>query len=216
MSSRVAVHRNVSEAQPMAWREAGDSYAPRTLAERTSGATPAADAAGGHAGEESLREAHQTGFREGEAAGRSAAQAELRPVLERLGSTIEELARLRPQLREQAERDLIRLAVAIARRILRRELTVDPEAIAGLVKAALDQLATEERVCVKVHPEHEAAVRACLANAGRSSAIEIATDPALERGSAIFETARGDLDASAEAQLAEIERGLTDRCGGKN
>ena len=56
------------------------------------------------------------------------------------------------------------------------------------------------------------AVRACLADAGRSEGIEIASDPALELGSAIFETARGDLDASAEAQLAEIERGLTDRC----
>jgi flagellar assembly protein FliH len=181
------------------------------VAERPGGESPAADAA--RASEQSLLDARQTGFREGEAAGRSGAQAELLPVLERLGRTVDELALLRPRLREQAERDLVRLAVAVARRVLRRELTVDPQAIAGLVKAALEQLASEERVRVRVHPEHESAVRACLADAGRSNGIEIAGDPALERGSAIFETTRGDLDASAEAQLAEIERGLTDRYG---
>jgi len=215
MSSRVAVRRNAPEAQPIEWPVAGNSLAPRAAAERLGDQPPAA-ADRADTSDESLREARQAGFREGEAAGRSAAQAELRPALERLARTVEELAQLRPRLREQAEKDLVRLAVAIARRVLRRELSVDPQAIAGLVKAALEQLASGERVRVRVHPEHEAAVRECLADAGRSEAIEIASDAALERGSAIFETARGDLDASAEAQLTEIERGLTDRCRGNN
>ena len=132
-------------------------------------------------------------------------------VLERLAHSIDELASLRPRLREQAEAGLIRLAVAIARRVVRRELTVDPDAITGLVKAALEQLAAHEGVRVRVHPEHEGTVRACLAGAGGAADIEVIGDQALERGSAVFETARGTLDASAETQLAEIERGLTDR-----
>ena len=132
-------------------------------------------------------------------------------MIERQARAIEELAGLRPRLREQAEADLIRLAVAIARRIVRRELTVDADAITGLVKAALEQLAVQEAVRVRVHPEHEAAVRAYLASTGGAAEIEVAGDGALEPGSVIFETARGSLDASAETQLAEIERGLTDR-----
>ena len=32
----------------------------------------------------------------------------------------------------------------------------------------------------------------------------------LTQGSAVFETSRGELDASVDTQLAEIERGLTD------
>jgi flagellar assembly protein FliH len=107
--------------------------------------------------------------------------------------------------------ELIRLAVAIARRVVRRELTLDPDAIAGLVKAALEQLAVHEVIRVRVHPEHEADVRTCLAGAGRAGDVEVTGDAALERGSAVFETVRGSLDASAETQLAEIERGLTDR-----
>jgi flagellar assembly protein FliH len=41
-------------------------------------------------------------------------------------------------------------------------------------------------------------------------ALEIASDGSLTPGSAIFETSRGDLDASIETQLSEIDRGLTD------
>lgn len=159
-------------------------------------------------------DARQAAFLEGEAAGRSAAQNEMRPLLERYVRTIEELAGLRPRLREQAEREVVRLAVAIARRVVRRELTIDPKAVAGLAKAALEQLADEERIRVRVHPADEAAVRRLLAQAGRADSIEVSGDAALERGSAVFETARGNLDASAETQLAEIERGLTDRLRG--
>jgi flagellar assembly protein FliH len=38
-------------------------------------------------------------------------------------------------------------------------------------------------------------------------------DASREPGAVIFETQRGNLDASIESQLQEIERGLTDRLG---
>ena len=165
---------------------------------------------GSHSQERALAETRETAFREGEAAGRAQAQAEMRPMLEQLARTGKELAALRPRLREQAEEDLVRLAVAIARRVVRRELTVDPQTITGLVKAALEQLAAGETARLRVHPAHEAIVRTFLADGGRA-AISVSSDAALAPGGAIFETARGNLDASAETQLAEIERGLTDR-----
>jgi flagellar biosynthesis/type III secretory pathway protein FliH len=40
--------------------------------------------------------------------------------------------------------------------------------------------------------------------------VEVLSDPSREVGSVIFETARGDLDASVDSQLREIERGLAD------
>jgi flagellar assembly protein FliH len=40
--------------------------------------------------------------------------------------------------------------------------------------------------------------------------LELVSDAKLPRGSAIFETSRGDLDASIDTQLLEIERGFTD------
>ncbi len=211
MSVRAQVRRQCSEGDPIVWPEAGDRVslpapaAPPALVagEKKSQAETA------RASETAVEAAQQKAFREGEVAGRAQAQAELRGVLEQLTRAARELAALRPRLREQAEDDLIRLAVAIARRVVRRELTVDPQTITGLVKAALEQLAAGETACLRVHPEHETMVRRLLAEGGRSS-ITVAADPGLERGAALFETARGNLDASADRQLAEIEHGLTD------
>ncbi len=41
--------------------------------------------------------------------------------------------------------------------------------------------------------------------------VEVIADPSRELGTVIFETERGNLDASVESQLQEIERGLADR-----
>lgn len=213
MSSRVVVHKSASEARPIAWPMAGEWRE----SDRAARAHPVAGTAEGAPPDaECLRDARQAAFREGEAAGRTAAQNEMRPLVERFARTIDELAALRPRLRQQAEGDLVRLAVAIARRVVRRELTIDPQAITGLVKAALEQLSAGERIRVRVHPEDEAAVRSCVVACGRAASVEVAGDAALERGSAILETERGNLDASAETQLAEIERGLTDRFRGND
>jgi flagellar biosynthesis/type III secretory pathway protein FliH len=46
---------------------------------------------------------------------------------------------------------------------------------------------------------------------GMSARVEILSDPVRELGAAVFEMARGNLDASIDSQLREIERGLVDR-----
>src|SRR2546430_16517538 len=94
--------------------------------------------------EHQVREAHAAGVREGEADGRRLGAAELEPLVGRLCATIEELAGMRARLRHEAEADLVKLAIAIARRVLRRELSVDPDALNGLVFSALDKLQGQE------------------------------------------------------------------------
>jgi len=158
-----------------------------------------------------LRDAHAAGLREGDAIGRRAAAAELEPIIARLCASIEELAGMRPRLRHEAEADLVKLALAIARRILRRELSVDPDALSGLVFSALDKLQGQEIIRVRVHPAQAAAVTAGLRKSPAGATVEVLSDPSREPGVILFETPRGNLDASLESQLQEIERGLADR-----
>jgi len=156
------------------------------------------------------QEAHAQGRREGEAAGRAQASAEVRPVIDRLARAIDEISAFRPRLRREAEADTIQLSLAIARRVLRRQMAVDPEALHGLVLGALEKLEGQEVTRVRLHPSHAAAVSACLEQYGRANRIEILPDPSREAGTMIFETPRGNLDASIDSQLQEIERGLAD------
>lgn len=162
--------------------------------------------------EQRMREARQGGYREGEAAGRKQAEAAVQATVEKLAQSIAEIAALRPRLMREAEADLVELSIGIARRILRRELSVDPDALEGLVHAALEKLPGQQILRIRVHGELEPALRRALEKAGRRS-IAIAADGTLERGSVWVETGRGKLDASLETQLAEIGRGLTDRLG---
>ncbi len=153
--------------------------------------------------------ARRQAFAEGEARGQAQARAECEPILEKMAASLGNLADLRPRLRDQAEADVVQLALAIARRILHREISVDPGAIQALVQVALERLARQEvhRVCV--HPAQAAPIRAALAAHHRE--FQIHEDGRLEPGALIFETNRGKMDASITAQFEEIERGLTDR-----
>jgi flagellar assembly protein FliH len=218
MSSSVLPPDDPRGAVPVAWRRVDlpgrkPSYLPDRSAPPPAGA-PVADAAPPTPPpdfEDRLREARALGTREGEALGRNRAKAEMQPILERLGRSIEEISGLRARLRREAEEDLVRLALAIARRILRRELAVDPDALHGLVLGALEKLQGQQICRVRLHPSHAVLVSACLKQMAPASPIEIIPDSSREPGTVVFESDRGNLDASVESQLREIERGLADR-----
>lgn len=212
MSSKVLARDDPRPVAPVAWRAVG---APHRKADAPAAAPPAPDVSAQLAAREKewqqkVREAHAAGAREAEAAARTRAAAEVKPVIERLGRAIQDLAALRPRLRRQAEADTLHLALAIARRVLRRELAIDPEALHGLVLAALEKVDAREICRVRLHPSQTAAVSAWLRQASAAQSIEVLADPKSEPGAAVFETERGDLDASIETQLQEIERGLAD------
>ena len=158
-----------------------------------------------------VNEAKAGGYKAGEEAGRNQAAARLQPVLDKLAQSIKELGELKPKLRRDAETDLLKLALAIARKILHRELNIDPDSIGGLIKVAIDKIRAQEILRVRIHPQHQQIVQQIVAKLSTGAKIEVLPDPKLEVGGAIVETSRGDFDASIDLQLKEIERGLTDR-----
>jgi flagellar assembly protein FliH len=156
------------------------------------------------------RTAAEQGFREGEAAARQKLEAELRAAIAKLAEAIVEVNQGRVEALHRAESDAVRLAIEIARRVVYRELSVDPGALEGLFKAALEKLINHEILKVRVHPALEKVLSECIARNVRSRSIEVVADPSLPAGGVIFEITRGALDASVDTQLREIERGLID------
>ena len=153
--------------------------------------------------------AYQRGFRDGEAKAKSTVVAEMQAVLQRMSQAVSDLADLRPRLRREAESDVVQLSVAIARRVLCREMSVDPSAMQALVHCALKRLARQEICRVYVHPNQASAIQTALSAAGTT--VDVIPEITRPQGTLIFETNQGTLDASVNAQLDEIDRGLTDR-----
>ena len=205
MSSKLYRSEDSSGATPICWRNSsgGDPGSPYPAAVR--------HASGGESDVEArVQAAHQRGRSEGEITGAQRAVQHLEPIAAGLSRVLNELASMRPRFRQEAEEDTVRLAVAIARRVLNRELATDPEAILGLVKAAFTRLNARETHGLRVSHIEAAAIQENRARLDLPPGLEIRGDASLPPGSAIFETTRGELDASVETQLGEIERGLTD------
>ena len=198
-------------AQPVEWREIAGAAIPSA----TKSAPTPPDASVQlellrQQCEQRVREAHAAGAREGETAARTRAAAEVQASIEKLARSVAEIAEMRPKLRKQAESDVIKLALAIAQRVLRREIAVDPEAIRGLALAALEKLQAQEIHRVRASAPHAPALTAVLRQVAAHVPIEVIADGSLPPGAVVFETSQGNLDASIDSQLREIERGLAD------
>jgi flagellar assembly protein FliH len=204
-SSKILRDGDLSAVTPMAWRSTlATPPAPRNAPAPAADAGPAADQ------DEARKASYQRGFSEGRNTGHEQAAGELQPVMDRLSRSLADLATVRSHVRKTAESDLLKLAIAVARRVIHRELTLDPGSIEGLIRVALEKLESRELCRVRVHPDQEPVIRTLLARFS-AAPVELIPDPTLQCGDVLFETAHGTLDGSIEAQLQEIERGFADR-----
>ena len=73
------------------------------------------------------RDAFAKGYAQGERAGLEAGNRRSDAMLRRLGETLEELASLRGTLLHHSERQLVQLSLALARRIVQREIAADED-----------------------------------------------------------------------------------------
>lgn len=217
-SSRILRDAEQAVVTPIAWRTSTTVLPPRTkpnpivarevLSEQP---TPQENHLLQQDRERIEQEAYQRGFAEGKNVGQQQAKAELQPVLDQLGKSLATLSSLRSRIRSEAEGDLLKLAISIARRVLHRELTLEPESIEGLIRVALEKLQSRDLCRIRVHPDQESAIRHALERFSNSQKVELVADSSMQCGDVIFETAHGNLDASIESQLREIERGFADR-----
>ena len=157
------------------------------------------------------REGLELGRREGLELGLAAA-AELRDTLALL---LRDLEQHREKLRSDAERHLARLAVAVAERVVKAHVAADPQTVQRNVAAALELVAACDDLRVALAPQDVEAVRASLPDlAGTFQAaghIHLEADERIARGGCLLRTAGGEIDATIQTQLDEIERQLTNR-----
>ena len=160
--------------------------------------------------EEARKEAFQAGFAEGERTGSENAMRQTQGAIASFGQAARELIALKPRLRAEAERELVALSLAIARRVVHRELHVDPTTVLAIVHACLQEFDRVEIQRLAVSPEDLDAVAAYFRDNPVAN-LKLVADPGVSRGGALFQTNQGELDARIETQLREIEYGLADR-----
>lgn len=150
-------------------------------------------------------EAYKEAFDQGLAEGRKAGQVEVRAQVDRLAAMFHDLAKPFEVLDAEVERELLTLAMALARQIVRRELKTDPTQIIGIVRDAIAALPVTARdVRVHLHPEDAAVVREHLAPTESERAWTLVEDPVMARGGCQITTTTSRIDARLETRLAAI------------
>lgn len=146
-------------------------------------------------------QARAEGYAAGRAEGLAAGQQQIREHVAQLDALLAAVARPLDALDAQTAQELTTLALTIAKRVLRSELTTTPELVVRAVQTAVAALpsATQE-LQVHVHPDDLVLVR----DAGVDGHWQAVADPGLTRGGCRLEAARSHLDATVETRLAAV------------
>jgi flagellar biosynthesis/type III secretory pathway protein FliH len=107
---------------------------------------------------------------------------------------------------EDAEHEVVTLAVAVARRVIDDAVTRDPELIVELARQAIERARGASRLTVLVSAGDAAALEA-FASAHRL-AISVEVDGALGRGDCVVQTDIGTIDARLATKLDAFEAAL--------
>ena len=116
-----------------------------------------------------------------------------------------------------AERDVLRLAVKLAEKIIGREIERDDATLADIVSTALRHARQQEALTVRVNPADLPRVQAHrdrLDPSGRARFIDLVADPRVGHGGCVIEGESGTVDARLDTQLRVLERALLARASG--
>lgn len=153
--------------------------------------------------------AKKTGFDQGVADGRGAAQAEMDEMLETMRGLIEMARVERHKIIESAEPEIVRLSVSIAERILNGHVALAPETVLDMVRSAITRLVNRETVTVRVNPADIEVMRGHRERLMAMNDIDnmrVIEDQRVDRGGVIIETDAGTIDAKVSTQLREVRR----------
>lgn len=154
------------------------------------------------------REGFAQGFVQGERAGAEASAARAEQVLKRLAQTVEELQALRVDILRKTERQVVQLAIAMARRIMHREISLDGDLLSAMARVALDRMGDAAAATIRLHPEDYAATVARGQAPPEDGAVRVVADTAVRRGGCLVQSDFGLIDMSVDAQIQELATAL--------
>jgi len=129
---------------------------------------------------------------------------------ERIGEAaklFEQFACENERVLRSVETEVVKLAVAIASRILRREAEVDPLLLTGTVRVALAQLADKTGVRIRVPASDASLWSETIAHLPNLRIKPVVVpDAALKPGECLLESEMGSANVGVESQLCEINR----------
>jgi len=113
---------------------------------------------------------------------------------------------------ESSENDLLQIALSIAQKIIKKEVSQEPEMVLSFVQEGLKAVSSTETAVIRIHPQDmELLMRKrpeLLETIGGTTFLTIEPDSKLSPGDCLIETPNRIVDTRPDIQLAEVKRKL--------
>lgn len=161
---------------------------------------------------EGRREGREQGLKDGAQAGAKQAlaehQSQLTALLSALMTAVTDLDNSRRTLEADGLHEVVSLAIAIARRVTKRQGIIEPEVLTENLREAMKLVAHAADVRIAIHPDQKTVLESVLPalrlDWPQLNHVELISDPALAIGGCRVLTARGQIDANLDGQLDRV------------
>jgi flagellar assembly protein FliH len=185
-----------------AWHP-GDFSSPPPDAAVPADEAPPPDPAAVHA--EQLQHARQSGYQDGYRDGLVALegfkQSFAHQATMQIGALLQAIGGQLDALQQEMAESVAATALALARQVVRSELTHRPDAVARVAQEALETLLLSARhITLRIHPDDHPLVADGAADILEARGARLVADPLIERGGCIVESSIGVVDATVETR----------------
>jgi flagellar assembly protein FliH len=159
--------------------------------------------------QEGFNDGLEKGTNEGQKAGFEQAAKKLEPLLDSLQQGILQLNNLRQDTYQRIENEVVDLALAIARKVICREIEVDKEVVVCVAREALAKVEAPGKIKIKLNPsdlqfidETKYQLSELIGNIDN---VTLEAEGNIQSGGCVVETDLGEIDARIENQLQSVE-----------
>jgi flagellar assembly protein FliH len=157
-------------------------------------------------------EAYQKGYDAGREVGFKKGQAEVRRLIDRLGTIVGQAIDVREEIIAASEKQMVDMILMIARKVIKDEVVERKEVVLNNIREALKRIKDRDRVDIRVNfadleltTAHKDELIKMMESLRK---VNIYEDSRIDRGGCIIETDVGSIDARISTQLKEIEEAI--------
>lgn len=149
------------------------------------------------------------GVNDGENTGFELGVKKIEPLLSSIKEALIQLNAIREETYQQIEKEVVDLALAIAQKVICREISTDPETVVCVAKEALAKVDDPGKIKIKMNPsdlqfinETKYQLSNLIADVNH---VTFEAEESIQSGGCIIETELGEIDARIEKQLQAVE-----------
>jgi flagellar assembly protein FliH len=165
--------------------------------------------------EDKLKKITDQSYRKGFTEGCELQKKEAASLLEALAAMMKKIPQIERDIIEKSEEQIIKLAIAVAEKIIGQEITTRKEIIIDVLRSALRNVSETEGMKIRLNPldfRYMMEVKKdFLQSFDGVRNVVFEEDSSIRRGGAVIETMFGEVDARLESQLKEIKTALLNR-----